>query len=37
MVTTLAFLILTHSAGFAKSVSAAGSSFATVAKTLQGR
>jgi hypothetical protein len=37
MVTTLAFLILTHAAGFARSVSATGQSFAVVAKTLQGR
>lgn len=37
MATTLAFLILTHSAGFARSVSAVGGGLSKVAKTLQGR
>jgi hypothetical protein len=37
LATTIAFLILTHAAGFARSVSATGSAFSQVAKTLQGR
>lgn len=37
LATSLAFMILTHSQGFARSVTASGNSFAKIAKTLQGR
>ncbi len=36
-ISTVLFLVLTHSQGFARSVSASGSAFATITKTLQGR
>lgn len=37
LATSLAFMILTHSRGFARSLDAVGGNLSTVAKTLQGR